>query len=332
MDIMRVTVDDRSAVEEVVHLGEAVDKVDSPWVYPETVASVNGWLVHGWDGDPPELFVLRSGGRVVAAGEVGFSSYDNPDVAWLSVRVHPDHRRQGHGKRLFGALSDRAVELGRTSFGTGAWESAAARGFAEQAGYRFVLSEMHRRLDVDDVPDGFSDLVDRCRREEAAAYEFLMMSGPVPEQLAEPVSVLWGAINDAPLDDLEMEPEVFPIERIRAYEHSQTSRGRRLHRVIARHRETGELAGHTIVAVEAERPHFGNQHDTSVVRAHRGNRLGITLKGLLLSYLREVEPQVRTYDTWNAESNDYMIAINDAMGFRVMGRALDFQKKESAPA
>ncbi|MCK0112925.1 GNAT family N-acetyltransferase [Ornithinimicrobium sp. F0845] len=327
MDITRVTVDDRAAVEEVVHLGEAVDKVDSPWGHPETVASVTGWLVHGWDGDPPELFALRSGGRLVAAGEVGYSSYDNPDLAWLSVRVHPDHRRQGHGTRLFAALSDRAAELGRTSFGMGGWESAATRGFAERVGYRFVLSEINRRLDVDDVPDGFADLVARSRREEAGAYEFLTMTGPVPDELAEPMTVLWAAINDAPLDDLQMEPEVFPIERIRAYEHSQAGRGRRLHRVVARHRETGELAGHTIVAVEAERPHFGDQHDTSVVRAHRGHRLGIVLKGLLLEYLREVEPQVRSYDTWNAESNSYMIAVNDAMGFRVMGRALNFQNR-----
>lgn len=327
MDIVRVTPEDRASIEEVVQVHEAVDKIDAPWSHPATVTTVTGYLVHGWDGDPPEQFALRSGGRMVATGEVGISSYDNPDLAWLSVRVHPDHRRRGHGSLLLAALQDRASELGRTSLGTGGWESEATLAFAEHAGYRCVLSEINRRLEVEDVPDGFGDLVARCRREEAAAYEFLMLSGPLPEELIEPMTVLWAAINDAPLDDFEMEPEVFPAERIRAYESAQTSRGRRLHRVIARHRETGELAGHTVVAVEAERPHFADQHDTSVVRAHRGHRLGLTLKGVLLDHLRQVEPQVRSYDTWNAESNAHMIAVNEAMGFTVLGRGLGFQRK-----
>jgi hypothetical protein len=31
-------------------------------------------------------------------------------------------------------------------------------------------------------------------------------------------------------------------------------------------------------------------------------------------------------DTWNAESNDHMIAVNDALGYRIMGREMQFQK------
>lgn len=330
MDIVRVTPDDSATIEQVVLVEEAVDKVDSPWLYPETVTSVTGLLQHGWDGEPPEEYVLVSGGRVLAVGTVSYSTYDNPVLAWLGTRVHPDHRRRGLGTTLFAALTDRATELGRSSLGIGGWESAAGQGFAEHIGYQFVLSEVQRRLDRDDVPDGFADEVARCRREHAAAYEFLVMSGPVPDELADRITELWTAINDSPLEDLEMEPEVFPLERIRSYEQAQAGRGRRLHRVIARHRETGELAGHTIVAVETERPYVGSQHDTSVVRAHRGHRLGLVLKGLALDYLREVEPQVRTFDTWNVESNTHMIAVNDAMGFRVMGRGFGYQNKEQS--
>jgi hypothetical protein len=45
----------------------------------------------------------------------------------------------------------------------------------------------------------------------------------------------------------------------------------------------------------------------------------------MLLWLEDVEPQVRTVDTWNAESNEHMIAVNQALGYRVMGRALQFQ-------
>jgi hypothetical protein len=45
----------------------------------------------------------------------------------------------------------------------------------------------------------------------------------------------------------------------------------------------------------------------------------------MLLWLDEVEPQVETVDTWNAESNRHMIAVNEALGYRAMGRELQFQ-------
>ena len=43
-------------------------------------------------------------------------------------------------------------------------------------------------------------------------------------------------------------------------------------------------------------------------------------------WLRDVQPQLVSIDTWNAESNDHMIAVNEAIGYRIMGRELEFQK------
>ena len=94
----------------------------------------------------------------------------------------------------------------------------------------------------------------------------------------------------------------------------------------ARHRDTGELAGHTVVTVEGGDPTQGHQHDTSVVGTHRGHRLGLLLKADMVLWLRQAEPQLARIDTWNAESNDHMIEVNEAIGYRVMGRELQFQK------
>lgn len=330
MDIERVDPVDTATVAQIVELGEAIVKVDSPWAHPFTVRSLSTMLTHGWDGEAPEQYVARIGGQVIASGRVWTSEWDNLDLAWLDVGVHPDHRRVGHGTALLQHLTDRSTGLGRTSLGISGWESAAARGYAEGAGFRFGQLEVNRRLDVEDVPDGFAASVEAARQEHAGDYEFLVLEGPLPEELRESASVMWSAINDAPWDDIEMDPEVFPIERILGYERAQLAGGKRLHRVIARHRRSGALAGHTVVAVEEERPHLADQHDTSVLVAHRGHRLGLVLKGLLLEHLRQAEPQVRAYDTWNAESNDHMIGVNEAMGFRIVGRAMAFQKKDRA--
>ncbi|MFC6341858.1 GNAT family N-acetyltransferase, partial [Nocardioides hankookensis] len=103
-------------------------------------------------------------------------------------------------------------------------------------------------------------------------------------------------------------------------------RGHRMYRLVARHRATGALAGQTVVAVDGERPDLAEQHDTSVVAAHRGHRLGLALKLGMLHWLDVEEPQVREIDTWNAESNHHMIGVNEMLGYRVLGRVLDFQR------
>ena len=62
------------------------------------------------------------------------------------------------------------------------------------------------------------------------------------------------------------------------------------------------------------------------MKAHRGHRLGLLLKSDMNLWLRETQPQLETIDTWNAESNDHMIGVNELLGYRIMGRALEFQK------
>jgi RimJ/RimL family protein N-acetyltransferase len=160
----------------------------------------------------------------------------------------------------------------------------------------------------------------------ASAYDLVRVTGPSSDQDLVALAEVTAAINDAPIDDLDIEDEVFTAERIRDYEEAQAARGHRLYRVLARHRDTGELAGHTVVAVDAERPHHGEQHDTAVVRAHRGHRLGLVLKLEMLRWLAEDEPQLTEIDTWNAESNDHMIGVNEVLGYRILGRGMEFQK------
>ena len=161
----------------------------------------------------------------------------------------------------------------------------------------------------------------------AQDYELLRFDGQTPDELLVAVSEMTGAINDAPVDDLDIEDEAFPAERIRNYEDATIKSGHRLYRVIARHRETKELAGHSVVAVDAETPTLAHQHDTAVVRAHRGHRLGLLVKADLMRWLEVAEPQVESIDTWNAESNEKMIEVNERLGYRRVARELEFQRQ-----
>jgi GNAT superfamily N-acetyltransferase len=326
MDIRPFRPDDLDEVRAYVEMVNAVRRVDAPWVFPMTEHECRGMFRHGWDGEPSLPFLAYDDGRPVARAEYATSTWDNKHLAWLDVSVHPELRRRGFGTAVLDALLDRARGEGRTSIGIDGWESASTRAFATANGLEQKAVEVNRRQHLAEVDHA---LVERLHGEAAAhasAYELVRRVGYSPTEELDALARMTAAINDAPTDDLDIEDEVFTAERIRAYEHAQVERGYLLHRLVARHRETGELAGQTVVAVDTERPELAEQHDTSVVAAHRGHRLGLLLKAEMLRWLREEQPQVESVDTWNSASNDRMIGVNELLGYRVMGRALAFQR------
>ena len=81
-----------------------------------------------------------------------------------------------------------------------------------------------------------------------------------------------------------------------------------------------------MVCVHDLRPTIAAQEDTSVLRAHRGHRLGLRMKLAMLDWLREERPDVDAVDTWNAPDNAPMIAINEALGCRKVAEAVRFRK------
>jgi GNAT superfamily N-acetyltransferase len=323
MDLHRVD-PDADLVPLLAQLGEDVVAVDSPWSHPLSVPRWRTQLRLGWDGEPPTYWLAVQDGAVVGSAGLWASDYDNLDAAWFDLCVHPSHRRRGHGTTILRHLETRARAAGRTVVGADAWEHDAARAFAARSGYEERSVGVSRRQCLDRLPDGWEDAVEGARSTHAADYDLVRVVGALPEELLEPVAVLWHGINDAPTDDLILEDEQFPPERVRGYEEAQLA-GQRLYHLIARHRASGELGGHTIVAVDRERPQLADQHDTTVAPVHRGHRLGLVLKGEMVRWLRDVEPQVEEISTWNAESNAHMIAVNEQLGYEVLGRALSFQ-------
>lgn len=329
MDITQFGPGDAEALRAMVSVANAAMAVDAPWQHPATVASHDGMIRHGWDGEPPVPFLATMGSSAVGYATYDTSAWDNTHLAWFGIEIHPDHRGAGHGTALMEHLLERARHEGRTSVGIDAWEHQAATCFATRHGFDAKALDINRRQMLAEVD---WDDVERLQREAArpaAAYELVRRFGPTPEAELDDLALMTAAINDAPTDDLDYEDEVFTGERVRDYEQAQLARGGRLYRVMARHRETEVLAGQSVVVVESERPHIGDQHDTSVVRGHRGHRLGLMLKTTMLQWLHESEPRLESIDTWNAESNDFMIGVNEQLGYRVLGRAVRFQRSLS---
>jgi GNAT superfamily N-acetyltransferase len=262
----------------------------------------------------------------VAAGWVEASEWDNLTSAWVGVTVRPDRRREGLGSQLLEALVGEATRRGRDTVGGWGWLGGPVEGFAAVHGFEVRSVVAQRRQVLAEVDWEQLDLLNAQAREHASGYELVRRVGPSPEADLPAIAALTASINDAPTDDLTWEDEAFPPERVGSYERVWQARGTVLHRLLARHRETGELAGHTVVVVDEERPWLAYQHDTAVAPSHRGHRLGLLLKTEMNRWLREEQPQVQRIDTENAESNSHMLAVNDAMGYRVVGREVLVQR------
>ena len=81
---------------------------------------------------------------------------------------------------------------------------------------------------------------------------------------------------------------------------------------------TGQMAGFTEVNIDPEFPLWGFQQLTAVIRSHRGHRLGLLVKTAMLEWLAAAEPQLEWIETGNAAANEYMITVNEQLGYRVV--------------
>ena len=319
--------DDAASIATYVAISNQCLTHDAPFWHPTTVFRQQMQMTHGWDGEVGRYFLVDVDGAEQPVGVVGLhtSNYDNLDQSWVEVVVHSDHRRRGIGTAAQRAAFDEARAMGRTKVGWFGWDNEQTRGFAAATGFAPKSVAVLRRQHLHQLEPGLAERVYAEAEPHARDYELVRITVPTPEELIPALTAATAAINDAPLDDLELEDEVFTPERTRAFEQAHLASDFRVYRVLARHRESGELAGLTVVSVDGERPMIGHQLDTSVVASHRGHRLGLLLKADMMRWLADAEPQLLTVDTFNAESNDHMVTVNEVLGYQVMARELQYQ-------
>jgi GNAT superfamily N-acetyltransferase len=187
----------------------------------------------------------------------------------------------------------------------------------ERAGLTRRSMESHRVLDLP-IPVAQHRKLAAEIAPNHADYRVVGWSGPTPDECAEQYAVLLGLIiAEAPQDDIEIEPENFDVARLRDQEHEWVEQQRQPYIVVAI-APNGRLAGHTQLLIPKTNPLNAFQWDTLVLKEHRGHRLGLALK--LANHLAVAEALAdrRRLHTWNAASNDPMIAVNDALGYRAV--------------
>ncbi|MCW2771579.1 MAG: hypothetical protein JWR27_3012 [Aeromicrobium sp.] len=254
-------------------------------------------------------------GAVVGAGLVELPLKDNHTLAYVEVTVPPEHRGRGHGSAILASLDELAAAAGRTTlFAEVRWpagsEGSVRTAFAEARGFRRDLTDAHRVL-----------VLPATLPQAQVQDDYVLRSwrGPCPQEwVAEYAGLLSLLVQEAPSGDYPLENEFFDAGRVRRDEALLATQGRVMQVVVAVSPD-GVLAGHTqLVFSESDRDDVF-QWDTLVLPEHRGHGLGLSLK---VSAMQESDDLLagRAYvHTFNAASNAPMIAVNEAMGFRLVG-------------
>jgi RimJ/RimL family protein N-acetyltransferase len=335
MSFVRVQPDDVERVEVVANLWNAALAVDDPEAFPSIPEMLAGQLEYGWDLEPGECYLYYPGGAGEPVGvlELELPTRDNLHLVWGSIVVHPAHRRQGHGSAMIAEVLRRTEEAGRSTIWLEAVEDdPGSRKFLESFGFRYASSDARRRQVLTEVDADEIERLWSTAEEAAADYRLERLASPAPEEVLADLAAVTAVINDAPMGELTFEHEVYDTDRIRDIETARKGRGERCYRLLARHRETDEIAGHTLVVRSPYRPRSAGQGDTAVARTHRGHKLGLLLKIAMMRWVAEAEPDVQVIETYNNVDNRYMIDVNEAMGYRLSQVFATFERNLASAA
>jgi GNAT superfamily N-acetyltransferase len=321
MHIERLDLADTDTIRRCFEVFLAVQQADEPggpWLGERPF---RGFLTVGWGGDPREVWVARdpASGSVAGWYKLDLPDLDNLDQTDLTLVVHPAHQRRGLGHALLEHAAARAAANGRSALSSPT-RTDDGDAFARSAGAERGLVDIQRVMDLRAMPDEQLARLREGAEQAAAGYSLLTWTGLVPEELIERAAALFAALNDAPHDE-RWAPAVWDAQRVRERVNDLRSHyGLRTYAVAAVRAGTGEPAAITEVGVDPADPGWGHQMLTGVTRAHRGHRLGLLVKAAMAEWLRAAEPALERIETWNAEVNQHMIAVNEALGYTVVGR------------
>ncbi|MGZ5417370.1 MAG: GNAT family N-acetyltransferase [Nocardioides sp.] len=267
--------------------------------------------------------------RMVGAGWLNLSQLDNLDTAWSFVAVEPELRGRGIGAVVLESLVDLARLDGRTQLLSNAGvpfeerDSSPVIAWAERNGYSVANVEIQRNLDLPVDADLLETMAAEAA-EKQGDHEIRTFVGPLPDEMLQSWCDLDNRfVLEAPMGDVDLEVGATTPETLRERDRVSEKIGRTVYTSVAV--LDGKVVANSDLGVprDADEAH---QWGTLVHPEHRGHRLGAALKVANLKALMERQPEVARVVTTNAETNAWMVAINDRLGFRPVAMVPSFKR------
>jgi GNAT superfamily N-acetyltransferase len=286
--------------------------------------------------DGPEQhvgFVAVDDGAVVGTADLEMFRRENQHVARVNIAVPRVLQRRGVGTALLAAVEAEARATGRTELG-GMDDTPVrpdyvdtAKPFAERHGFEPALEFAKWRIVLPLSPESMLALQQNPKA-TPAGYSLLIFGDRWPDEwMADRCELGRRMSTDIPMGDMDLDEELWDEARVRQIEASLDEQNRDKVSAVARHDATGRLVAYSEVVVPRGAPESAWQHDTLVMREHRGHGLGFAVKVANLAAVAERFPRTTSISTFNAAVNAHMIAINEEIGFEVISTAVYWLKK-----
>jgi GNAT superfamily N-acetyltransferase len=274
---------------------------------------------------------LRWAARDAGGRTVGGARLRLPDgggahgSAGARIDVHPAYRGQGVGTALLAAVRAEAVADGRDSLALSAGVGTAAEQALTAWGFTPGARLVRLRLEV----AGCDQQALRATVKAASeGYQLARWQGVAPADLATAYAQARNVIADVPVEGAEWVRAPWDEARLRGLAEDHAASGDALLTVAALYPdEHGQeaVAGFSEIVLPGGAGPLARQSDTAVVRSHRGRGLGLWVKAAMLQWLLGAHPEVSAVVTQCLETNHHMIAINERLGFRTVGREQEFR-------
>jgi GNAT superfamily N-acetyltransferase len=318
-------VDDEAGLQQWCAVNSAAFAADFDALPGDRFEEVRPALSGPLGGDDIRFLVGVDGSDPVVGVVAWFGLHDNLHLASVRICVHPEHRRRGFGRAGVAAALDLVRSTGRPTVlaeiptRTRVSDPSPGNGLAESLGFESKLVETRRMLDLRELAAARVQELRADSERAAQGYSLLTWTDRAPEAHQADLAALHaGMSTDAPQGDLPVEPESWDVARFVEWEDGIVSRSIRQLVVAVRHDDSGQVVGYSAIGIPPGETDVAFQWDTIVRRDHRGHRLGMLLKTANLQELARDQPQIRYVNTWNADDNTHMIAVNETLGFRPM--------------
>jgi GNAT superfamily N-acetyltransferase len=313
---------------DLTHRSEGLGREHLPqWSFEEFLGAFRS----ADSGECQELFAAYDGDRMIANATLWTTLLDNTDKAFFDLQVDLPDRRRGIGRAMLAHLEQLVREKGRTLIMAGSYlpyadrDDHAYRRFAEACGYDLFMFEVVRHLALPIPDDRIQEWLDESAPRRAG-YTTETYVGAVPDELVESLCVLLAQLAvDAPSGVVDFDEEVMTPQRYAEAVEIAANMGRARYETVALTAEREVVAQSTLVVPLGESTH-AYQWGTFVHREHRGHQLGLAVKAVNLRAVQAARPDLTLISTRNAETNDYMVAINDRLGFQPVEVAAEFVK------
>jgi GNAT superfamily N-acetyltransferase len=308
---------------------ELLGRPDAPfWEFREFLGAVRS----PDSGERQQIFAAYDGDRMLGDAVLWSFLQDNLDKAGFRLAVDVSDRRRGVGRALVERLEQtakddaRSLLIGTTILPFDDRETHPYRRFAEACGFDFSDYEVVRHLTLPVPDERIQEWLDEAAPHHPG-YTIETYVGAVPEDLVESLCVLFGQLAvDAPTGVIDFEEEAISPQRYAEMVAVADAMGRARYETVALTPDRQVVAQSTLV-MSLEENTTVYQWGTFVHREHRGHRLGLTTKAVNLRAVQAARDDLTLVITENGETNAYMVAINERMGFRPIEVTAEFVKR-----